>query len=270
MPWKPDSVDRGKGGGESWQYSRLTSCGGYCRRCGRVHYLGQSGARQAGHSLMVELEREKRIDFHLPQGKANPLCATDSLFGSGRGKMFGVLVCEESGGRQVVVRAYSGQYNGEWTVDGWAPPILDPLEFYRVTWAAEKEIKRLGRRLERYDPLSSVYRELAGKRKRLSRETMREIFNLYTFHNFRGERRRLGQVYLGTGLPPTGTGDCCAPKLLHYAASNGLKPKAIAEFFWGRENTSQSRQHGVFYPACASKCQPILGFLLCGSCQDDS
>lgn len=224
---------------------------------------------RAGRALMVELEREKRIDFHLPPEKANPLYATDSLFGSGRGKMFGVLICTDSGGRETVVRAYSGQYNGEWAVEGWVPPILDPLEFRQVTWAAEKEIKRLGCRLEGHDPLSNVYSELAGKRRRLSRELMQEIFNLYTFANFRGERQRLDQVYSGTGLPPTGTGDCCAPKLLHHAACNGLKPKAIAEFFWGRENTSQSRQHGVFYPACASKCQPILGFLLCGCSRNE-
>lgn len=63
---------------------------------------------------------------------------------------------------------------------------------------------------------------------------------------------------------PTGTGDCCAPKLLNYAARNRLKPIGISEFFFGRENKSETRKHGEFYPSCKIKCEPILGFMLCG------
>jgi tRNA pseudouridine32 synthase/23S rRNA pseudouridine746 synthase len=61
-----------------------------------------------------------------------------------------------------------------------------------------------------------------------------------------------------------GVGECCAPKLLNYAALNGLKPLGLSEFYWGKENKSGTRKHGEFYPACAEKCQPILGFMLCG------
>lgn len=240
--------------------------GGYCRKCDRVHSLGQTEARQAALALMAELERKQRIDIHLSNGMADPRYSTDTLFSDYRGKMFGVLVCDDAMGRQRIVRAYSGQYNGEWSVEGWAPPVLEPQEFHRVTWPVEKEIKRLGRLLEGYRPHDPVYKELAGRRKRLSRDLMEEIFNLYTFCNFRGEQLGMDRVYLGKGLPPTGTGDCCAPKLLNFAARNGLQPRAIAEFYWGRENPSHSRRHGVFYQACAAKCQPILGFLLCGYC----
>lgn len=217
---------------------------------------------------MTVLAREERIDFHLPREEADPRYATDWLFGEAKGKMFGVLVCEDADGRQSVARAFSGQYNGAWAVDGWVPPLFDQEEFYRISGAAENEIQELGRQLEGLEQHSDIYRELAGRRKRLSRELMQKIFNLYTLTNFRGERQQLNRVYLGKGSPPTGTGDCCAPKLLHYAASQGLRPRAIAEFYWGRENSSQSRQHGTFYPACASKCQPVLGFVLCG-CDND-
>ena len=61
---------------------------------------------------------------------------------------------------------------------------------------------------------------------------------------------------------PTGTGDCCAPKLLHYAASHGLKPLALAEFWWGE--SSQDKVQGEFYGACVERCQPLMGFLLSG------
>ena len=39
-----------------------------------------------------------------------------------------------------------------------------------------------------------------------------------------------GDSWLGF---PTGTGDCCAPKLLHEAALRGLEPAAMAEFWFG-------------------------------------
>ena len=72
------------------------------------------------------------------------------------------------------------------------------------------------------------------------------------------------EIFLGGGDPPSGTGDCCGPKLLHHAAVNGIQPEAMAEFFWGRDNVSGTRAHGHLYPACTAKCAPILGFQLCG------
>jgi hypothetical protein len=63
---------------------------------------------------------------------------------------------------------------------------------------------------------------------------------------------------------PTGTGDCCGPKLLAQAAIEGLRPLGLAEFYWGRENRSGSRRHTTFSASCPEKCGPILGFMLCG------
>lgn len=60
--------------------------------------------------------------------------------------------------------------------------------------------------------------------------------------------------------PPTGTGDCCAPKLLYQAARMGLHPVALAEFWWGPE--AAGRQAGQFYQACVERCQPLIGPLL--------
>ena len=73
----------------------------------------------------------------------------------------------------------------------------------------------------------------------------------------------MGDVFLGPAMP-TGTGECCAPKLLHHAATHGLTPLGLAEFYVGRTNRSGTRRHGEFYAPCAEKCAPILGFLLCG------
>ena len=66
-----------------------------------------------------------------------------------------------------------------------------------------------------------------------------------------------------SGLP-TGTGDCCAPKLLHYAATHNLKPLAMAEFWWGESSVNGEKIQGEFYGACVERCQPLMGFLLSG------
>jgi hypothetical protein len=93
---------------------------------------------------------------------------------------------------------------------------------------------------------------------------MQDIHRLYTLTNFRGELRPLTEAFTASGGIPTGTGDCCAPKLLNQAIQKCLLPLGMAEFYWGRENSSQTRHHGRFYPSCDTKCTPILGFMLCG------
>jgi tRNA pseudouridine32 synthase/23S rRNA pseudouridine746 synthase len=60
---------------------------------------------------------------------------------------------------------------------------------------------------------------------------------------------------------PTGTGDCCAPKLLALAARNSIQPVAMAELWWAPEGTP-GRQPGELTPACQERCQPLLGPLL--------
>ena len=65
-------------------------------------------------------------------------------------------------------------------------------------------------------------------------------------------------------VPPSGTGDCAAPKMLQYAFSNGLTPVAMAEFWWGKSPNSEVRKHGNFYSACRGKCEPVLGHMLQG------
>jgi tRNA pseudouridine32 synthase/23S rRNA pseudouridine746 synthase len=80
--------------------------------------------------------------------------------------------------------------------------------------------------------------------------------------NFLGQSLSLQQL-IPEGMP-TGTGDCCAPRLLHYAATHGLKPLAMAEFWWGSSLMNHDKIQGEFYAACAERCQPLMGFLLSG------
>ncbi len=104
--------------------------------------------------------------------------------------------------------------------------------------------------------------ELKQQRKILSRQLQAQMHATYSLTNFSGRSRSLQQL-MPEGSP-TGTGDCCAPKLLHYAATNNLKPLAMAEFWWGASSVNQDKIQGEFYGACAERCQPLMGFLLSG------
>ncbi|MBN3888437.1 MAG: RluA family pseudouridine synthase [Nostoc sp. JL31] len=104
--------------------------------------------------------------------------------------------------------------------------------------------------------------ELKQQRKALSRQLQTQMHASYSLTNFSGRSQSLQELMPGGS--PTGTGDCCAPKLLHYAATYNLKPLAMAEFWWGGSSINQDKVPGEFYGACAERCQPLMGFLLSG------
>ncbi|RMF69500.1 MAG: RluA family pseudouridine synthase [Cyanobacteria bacterium J069] len=105
--------------------------------------------------------------------------------------------------------------------------------------------------------------ELKQQRKALSRRLQAQFYAAHSLTNFAGDSQPL-QALMPNGFLPTGTGDCCAPKLLHYAATHGLTPLALAEFWWGPSPVREHRVQGQFYEACAERCQPLMGFLLSG------
>ncbi len=212
---------------------------------------------------MQLLDAHKQIDFDGQTINPEKIC-TDFLYGEARGKMFGVLVCEKTDGEQLTIKAFSGQYNGLWDVVGWVPPLFDVHDFWQLLNPIEKKIKELGRRLENMADGSTEQGRVKQLRKELSQTLMKKIHELYRLHNFKKQQCSLTDLFPQKQGIPTGTGDCCAPKLLNYAARNQLKPIGLAEFYWGKSNRSATRSQGIFYPACTSKCGPILGFLLCG------
>ena len=238
-------------------------CCGFCKHCACEHSLPAEPAIQAAEELMQSLQQHTRIDFEQTQTRQEKL-STDFLYGEARGKMFGVLVCENTTGTQVILKAFSGQYNGLWEVHGWVPPLFSVHDFWQLLTPIEKEIKTLGRKLELLKKGSVEQQKTIRKRKELSQRLMKQIHDLYHLHNFNNQHCALTDLFpKGQGIP-TGTGDCCAPKLLNFAAKNHLRPLALAEFYWGKTNKSNTRTQGVLYPACKDKCSPILGFLLCG------
>lgn len=237
---------------------RDLDCRGYCRDCGREHSLTAEPAVPFAQGLLAELERCQGIG-----PDRDPRLSLDYLHGPARGQMFGVLTFRDQAGNTGVLKAFSGQYNGLWHVPGWVPPIPDTEEFARATCFDEPRIKELTRRMAGLGPDDPLRLAMLAQRREMSRNLMERIFTLYRLTNFRRQTRAMRDVFAGRAMP-TGTGECCAPKLLHHAAVHGLTPLGLAEFYVGRENRSATRRHGEFFAPCLDKCRPILGFLLCG------
>ena len=139
---------------------------------------------------------------------------------------------------------------------------FEKAELKRIRQRHEEELKRIIGEIAVFRHRINV---LKSRRKQMSEALQERIFRLFVVSNARGERQDLVEVFkpLGT-LPPAGAGECCAPRLLNYAYNNGLSPVCIAEFWWGRSPVGEVRHHGHFYPACRSKCKPILDFMLQG------
>jgi len=100
-------------------------------------------------------------------------------------------------------------------------------------------------------------------RKNKSAETQHQLFQEYKFLNFKKETRSLLDIFTQYA-PPSGAGECAAPKLLQYAFKNGFTPIAMAEFWWGISPKSEIKKHKQFYPSCIGKCKPILSHMLLG------
>ncbi|MGM9735902.1 MAG: RluA family pseudouridine synthase [Candidatus Cryptobacteroides sp.] len=106
---------------------------------------------------------------------------------------------------------------------------------------------------------------LKAERKSMSDELQKWIFHQYVVHDALGRESTIWDIFAQRGIvPPGGTGECAAPKMLEYAYRHGLKPLAMGEFWYGESPRTAVRVHGHFYPSCTSKCGPLLGFMMHG------
>lgn len=118
---------------------------------------------------------------------------------------------------------------------------------------SEKEIQEEKDRLARLKTL----------RRQESDNLQRWLFRHFRMVNAKGESKDLMEIRNGE-IPPAGSGECCEPRLLQYAFLHGLRPKAMAMFWWGESPKGEVRHHLHFYPACNGKCKPILNWMLQG------
>ncbi|MFL5347363.1 MAG: pseudouridine synthase, partial [Hyalangium sp.] len=136
----------------------------------------------------------------------------------------------------------------------------DDMERRRLEAAHHQERERLVSALRALDARRAELEHLRAER---SRQIWQQIAYSYVIPNARGEERPLGALF-APEPPPGGAGDCAAPKLLAQAYRHGLKPLALAEFWWGAPPLTGERHAGEFYPACRSKCGGVLPYMLEG------
>lgn len=121
--------------------------------------------------------------------------------------------------------------------------------------AAQNALQELQNRI------SAMKRE----RKHRSDDLQNWLFRNFNMKNGRGEVKNLLDIFREWAsrngskcvVPPSGSGECCAPKLFQYAFENALKPLAVAEF------TVENGQP-CWQGACMSRCAPILDWMLQG------
>ena len=189
--------------------------------------------------------------------RANPQSELHRL-----GKMFGVLVCKSiqpSAVSYQSIAAFSAKLDGSYYHEGFVPPVY---EMKTPPVGANKEESR---RLQRL--LFAQYHLLNGKGEQ---KNLLEIFQneqpiLSPEEWFdKGKGLKVKGERESSTLPPSGAGECCAPKLLQYAFLHGLKPVALAEFWVGASPANELRREGQFYAPCSGRCVPILRFMLQG------
>ena len=140
---------------------------------------------------------------------------------------------------------------------------FEKAELRRLRKKGADELRPYGEALEK----ARAHVEALKARRRAESETLQEwLFSEFRLLNARGETRSLSEIFAATsvGVPPSGAGECCAPKLLNAAYLRGWRPVAMAEYWYGRPKGGEVRRHGSHYPACRGKCLPVLGWMLTG------
>ena len=202
----------------------------------------------------VELLEKELDDFYHQSDYLKMLRTTESLLSEHEKKMKTAKVLRDMKRLQ---RNISPEENAE---------LIRESQFMKA------EMRRIKKRCEELEKpwkekeqsLTDRIEQLKKQRKEASDDLQRWLFSQYKMRNAQGETKHLIEIFndYNGELPPAGSGDCCAPKLLQYAFENNLQPLCMAEFWWGASPKMEIRHHLNYYPACRGKCLPILGWML--------
>lgn len=146
------------------------------------------------------------------------------------------------------------------------------VEMTRESQFQKAELRRMRRRnadtiamareaCHRYDTSISLLKQ---KRRTMSDRLQEWLFHHFVMLNKDGDSRSLTDIFRTSlsASPPAGAGECCEPRLLQYAFSHAMTPKCMAMFWIGASPEGEIRHEQTYYPACRSKCKPILEWML--------
>ena len=191
----------------------------------------------------------------------------ESLERKGQGVMLGSLVCwDKTAGRRVVLYAVSGNnrtLSGNCDGGVFVPSIASVDDIDSALAENDKEIHELTEKINSITDKKNAERQaLCKKRTCLTDASLKKVFSLYSFTRFDGQKISLDEIIElhGGRLPPTGTGDCCAPKLLSYAFERGLEIISMDEVYFGRDTAN--KKGGTSYPPCDERCGYILPHIM--------
>jgi len=192
------------------------------------------------------------------------------------GKMFGVLLVKNVDDEVGYLSAFSGKLTGLNPHQKFVPSVFENAAKGGFLNEGMQELTRIIQQIktleaEQLDSNQPTIIALKAQRKAHSIALQNELFDQYHFLNQANETKSLRQVFEDTFQtnPPSGAGECAAPKLLQYAFQQEMQPLAIAEFWWGLSPKSAYWEHGSFYPVCHEKCEPILEHMLKGMAIDE-
>ncbi len=151
-------------------------------------------------------------------------------------------------------------------------PTTDPTTLIKQSQFEKAEIKRLQRKWDdtidatetEITDYEAVTKTLKQERKQRSEILQRWLFSSMRAHSSAQTSKTIWDIFRDAqrGIPPSGAGECTAPRLLNYALTHNLRPLTIAEFWIGKSPKGEIRIDGQFYPACQTKCGPILRYML--------
>ena len=167
----------------------------------------------------------------------------------GHGKMLGVLICQEAAtGRALVLKAFSGQFLGDWNVPGWAPPLAhlrhtSPRYAAAVSGIFAHSHLVSTAQADVAEAKTATAKREAQARLEAAREARRckshELFNAiqrsYRLTGSDGAEATIKEAYF-PALPtpasgkregafaaiPAGVGDCVAPKVCSHSRSASM------------------------------------------------
>ena len=167
---------------------------------------------------------------------------------------------------KIMMQQSKARRDAQRTIDGETEEMIRESQFQKA------ELRRIKKRWSEHitkteallQPLNDELLQLKQERKQRSDALQHWLFDHFLMLNNKGQTRSLTEIFstLPQGVPPSGSGECCAPKLLQYAYKHHLRPLSMAEFWQGNSPKMEIRHHNHYYPACRGKCKPILEWML--------